>query len=321
MPNISNFRWRAMAKKDDPKTGEIFIYSVIDDTKWDPEDTTPASFKSDLDKLGDIKQLNIYINSPGGSPFAAAAIFNIIERGKKNFKVTTYNDGLAASAASIILMTGDKIIMPANALTMIHRAWTIGIGNANDFFKLATDLDIIDNTLADVYKTKNSKLSKEEIMKLLDAETWMNAQEMADQGFDIEPVEEKQVAACIKGDKLIANEIDFDIQNLGFKNFPVGKLPQVQNEIEPNSEQPNIKVNFVNNTNTKVKIIQSILRNGEGGYTLNIITEPEEPELPPIADHKPEENPTQPSGVFDLQKHIAKINQLTERRKNHERKA
>ena len=233
MPNNFNFQWKAEIKKGEPKTGEMYIYSIIDNIQWSPEDTSPMSFKSELDKLGDIKQLNIYINSPGGNPFAAMAIFNLVDRCKKKIKVTTYNDGLAASAASILLMMGDKIIIPSNAITMIHRAWTIEIGNANDFRKTANELEIIDNALIDVYMTKNQHLSRDEMTELVNVETWMNAQDALDYGFEIEVGEEKQIAACIKEDKLFAYETGFDIKSLGFKNLPIDKITKITNGVAP----------------------------------------------------------------------------------------
>jgi ATP-dependent Clp protease protease subunit len=197
------------------KTGELLIYGYIESTKWYDDDVTPKEFKKDLDALGDIDTLNIYINSGGGDVFAAQAIYSMLNRHKA--QKTTYVDGLAASAASVIAMVGDKRIMPNNAMFMIHKASSIAAGNASDFRKRADDLEKIEESIISVYQEK-SGLEREKIIELMTAETWMTAKEAKDYGFIDEIDEEKEVAACLDGCFLSVNGQKTDLSR--YRNPP-----------------------------------------------------------------------------------------------------
>lgn len=181
-------------KKIDDKTGELTLYGEISDTTWWGDEITPKQFKEDLDALGDIETLNVYINSPGGDVFAGQAIYTMLKRHKA--KVNVYIDGLAASIASLIAMAGDKVIMPENAMMMIHNPWAFASGNANDFRKLADDLDKIRESMIVAYQKKTG-LEKSKIIDIMDAETWLTAQECKEKGFADEIEEAKQAAAYI----------------------------------------------------------------------------------------------------------------------------
>lgn len=178
----------------DDKTGELTLYGEISDVTWWGNEVTPKQFKEDLDALGDIAVLNIYINSPGGDVFAGQTIYSMLKRHKA--QVNVYVDGLAASIASLVAMAGDKVIMPANAMMMIHSPWTWAVGNAQDFRKLADDLDKIRDSMVTAYQDK-SGLEAEEITKIMDAETWLSAKDCLEYGFADEIEEAKQVAACV----------------------------------------------------------------------------------------------------------------------------
>jgi len=178
----------------DDKTGELTLYGEISDVTWWGDEVTPKQFKEDLDALGDIDTLNIYINSPGGDVFAGQAIYSMLIRHKAYKNV--YIDGLAASIASLVAMAGDKVIMPANAMMMIHSPWTIAMGNAQDFRKLADDMDKIRDSMIVAYESR-SALTSEEIAEIMDAETWLSAKDCLEYGFADEIEEAKQVAACV----------------------------------------------------------------------------------------------------------------------------
>ena len=178
----------------DEKTGELTLYGEISDITWFGDEVTPKQFKEDLDALGDIDVLNVYINSPGGDVFAGQAIYSMLKRHKAQVKV--YIDGLAASIASLVAMAGDKVIMPANAMMMIHNPWTWGAGNANDFRKLADDLDKIRESMIAAYENR-SALTSEEIANLMDAETWLSAKDSLEYGFADEIEAAKDVAAYV----------------------------------------------------------------------------------------------------------------------------
>jgi len=189
--------WEVKASMEE-KTGDVFIYGYIVSYKSDDDDpdVTAASFKQALDDLGEIDTLNIYINSGGGSVFQAQAIYSILKRYKA--KKNVYIDGLAASAASFVAMAGDRVYMPKNATFMIHNPWTITIGNANELRKEAEVLDKIQVGMIEAYMSHiGDKIAEEKLVELLDAETWMTAQEAYDYGFVDEIIEAKEVAACI----------------------------------------------------------------------------------------------------------------------------
>ena len=178
----------------DEKTGELTLYGEISDVTWWGDEITPKQFKEELDALGDIDTLNVYINSPGGDVFAGQTIYSMIKRHKA--QVNVYIDGVAASIASLIAMAGDKVIMPANAMMMVHNPWAFAAGNAQDFRKLADDLDKIRDSMIVAYESK-SALTTDEIKKLLDAETWLSAKDCHEYGFADEIEEAKQAAACV----------------------------------------------------------------------------------------------------------------------------
>lgn len=184
-------------KNEAENTGELQLYGEIADSSWWGDEVTPKDFKSDLDALGDISQLNVFINSPGGDVFAGQAIYSMLKRHKAS--VTVYVDGLAASAASLVAMAGDNIKMPENAMLMVHNAWTIASGNAGDFRKLADDMDKINASIRTAYLAKAPGLTEDKITELMDSETWLSAHEAVDYGLADEIEDPKQYAASIKG--------------------------------------------------------------------------------------------------------------------------
>ncbi|MFC0525784.1 head maturation protease, ClpP-related [Pontibacillus salicampi] len=133
-------------------------------------------------------QINVHINSPGGDVFDGVAIHNLLKNHKA--EIIVYVDGIAASAASVIAMAGDKIIMPRNTMMMIHNASTFGFGNAKAFKKLANDLEKVDS--GPVLQSYTSRFVGEqgELQNLLDDETFLTADECYSLGFADEVAEE-----------------------------------------------------------------------------------------------------------------------------------
>jgi ATP-dependent Clp protease protease subunit len=201
--------------QDDSKVGELLLYGIISSSSWWGDEVTPKQFKKDLDALGDIDTLNIYINSDGGDVFAAHAIYSMLKRHKAT--KNTYVDGLAASAASLIFMVGDNRIMPSNAMLMVHKAWTIAVGNSDDFRKMADDLDKIEESIIGIYQERTGQ-SHEKIVELMTAETWMTAEDAKQLNFTDETNDEKQVAACLDAGMLSVNGIKMDLSR--YKNPP-----------------------------------------------------------------------------------------------------
>lgn len=228
--------WLFKAKTED-KPAELTLYGDISSTTWWGDEITPNTFKAELDALGKIDKLSIFINSGGGDVFAGQTIYSMLKRHKA--EKTVFIDGLAASIASVIAMAGDKIVMPKNSMMMIHRAWTIGIGNANDMRKLADDLDKVDSSIVSVYTDKTGK-TNEEIIGLMDAETWMSAQEAVDNGFADELEEEVLLAASMNDDFLEIGKQRFELER--YKNRP--KVAPVK------EESPEIRVDLIEKFNS-----------------------------------------------------------------------
>ena len=141
-------------------------------------------FISDLAKVSS-KVLNVEINSPGGDVFAGLAIYNALKGSGKEIVVKVM--GVAASAASLIAMAGDKIIMPKNTFMMIHNPWSFAAGNADELRDTAATLDKIGASLLATYAARTG-MSEDEIKPLLAKDTWMTADEALASGFATEVV-------------------------------------------------------------------------------------------------------------------------------------
>lgn len=161
-------------------TADIYIYGDIWDSWWSDETNSAICLKDKLLELGDISEINLHINSLGGDVFEGLAMFNLLKQHKATVKV--YIDGIAASIASVIAMAGDEIYMPKNSMMMIHNCWTYECGNAKDLRKAADDLDKIMEASIESYLSKVN-IERDELVDLLDGETWLTAQECLEKGF------------------------------------------------------------------------------------------------------------------------------------------
>ena len=193
---------------------ELHFYGeIVSDEweKWSDLDTCPEDVLNYLSKIENSKELDIYINSGGGSVFAGLGIYNILKRHKG--RKTVYVDGLAGSIASIIAMVGDEIIVPSNSFMMIHKPLCGVIGNANDMREMADTLDRIEEGLINTYKTKlKDNVDIETIKTMVNAETWLTGVE-ASRYFNITVTE---------ANKMIA-KVDTNLLN-SYKNVPENLL-------------------------------------------------------------------------------------------------
>jgi ATP-dependent Clp protease protease subunit len=161
--------------------GALYIYSEISDTTWYGDEVTPKEFQKELDALGSIHTLHIYINSPGGDVFAGHAIYTMIKR--CTAKTIAHIDGVAASIASVIPMAADKVIMPENAMMMIHLPGAGGFGNSIEHRKIADTLDKVTESMIAAYLGKAKSLTREKLASILEEETWLTASECLEYGF------------------------------------------------------------------------------------------------------------------------------------------
>lgn len=194
--------WKIINKKDN---AEILIYEQIGKGFWTDEGIAAKDFAADLKALGDIKNITLRLNSPGGSVFEGLGIYNLLKAHPAN--ITTYIDGIAASIASVIAMSGDKIIMPENAMMMIHDPSGLIMGTAENMRKMADTLDKIKESIKTAYKRTN--MTDEDIDRMMSEETWMTAADAVSKGFADEVVESVKIAA------------HFDFDKLGFKHPPM----------------------------------------------------------------------------------------------------
>ncbi|AWB32372.1 head maturation protease, ClpP-related [Orrella marina] len=171
-------RWYSMqaSTQNGKSVAEIRIYDEIG--FWG---TTAKEFVSELDEVSKgAESILVSINSPGGDVFDAFAIYNALKRNA--LPVETRVDGVAASAASLILMAGDNVVMPENAMIMIHNVWTFAAGEAEDLRKTADLMDKLRDGIVAAYVAKTGKDS-EEIIQMMDETTWMTALEAHAMGF------------------------------------------------------------------------------------------------------------------------------------------
>lgn len=184
------------------KSGEIWLYQEVGGY-WDG--VTAKQFSDELKKLSGVETINLHINSPGGDVFDGIAIYNMLKSHPASVVVDI--DGLAASIASVVAMSGDEVRIAANGMMMIHDAWAFAVGNSSDMRKTAEMLDKVDLNIVDTY-VKKSGSDSDKIKSLMSAETWMTSQEAKDLGLVDLITDELQMAA------------HFDLSKFRYKNQP-----------------------------------------------------------------------------------------------------
>lgn len=156
----------------------LFLNGTIAEDSWFDDDVTPQLFKEELvSGSGDI---TVWINSPGGDCVAAAQIYNMLREYEGN--VTVKIDGIAASAASVIAMAGDKVLMSPVSMMMIHNPMTIAFGDSGEMQRAIDMLASVKDSIINAYELKTG-LSRTKLANLMDAETWMDAGKAVELGF------------------------------------------------------------------------------------------------------------------------------------------
>jgi ATP-dependent Clp protease protease subunit len=194
-----NKYWKMQSLGNNEADIHLFGEVVSSGYEWSDSDTSATTFKQELDALGSVNNINLHINSPGGSVFEGVAIGNMLKQHPA--KVNVYIDGLAASIASVIAMCADTIFMPSNAMMMVHNPWSWAVGNAADMRKQADTLDAIGESMKLTYLEKaGDKLDAATLTSLLDNETWLSAQDCINYGLADEILPANQTAASISQD-------------------------------------------------------------------------------------------------------------------------
>ena len=165
-------------KADTPTVRTLYLNGVIAAESWLDDDVTPQLFKDELESgTGDIE---VWLDSPGGDVMAATQIYNMLKNYKG--KVTVKIDSLAASAASVVAMAGDEILMSPLSLMLIHNPLTVAAGNVDDMQKAIDMLDEVKQSIINAYELKTG-LSRAKISHLMDCETWLSAKKAVELHF------------------------------------------------------------------------------------------------------------------------------------------
>ena len=185
----------------------LYVYGEIisGSNKWDESDVTFKDFQQATENIKDNSTLEMYISSTGGSVFTTQSMIAMLERckEKKNIKIVAYVDGLAASCASWLIMVADEIVIYSNSMLMIHKPMTMAWGNANELQKEIDLLNKLENDIMlPMYMNKAKNITEEELKDLINAETWMAADEIKEK-FNVTYIEEeKKVAAKLEKDSI-----------------------------------------------------------------------------------------------------------------------
>lgn len=179
------WNWKESRPRDDLSGGDeskvkrtLFLNGIIAEESWWGDEVTPGEFRDELNaEDGDII---VVINSPGGDVFAAAQIYNMLKEYPGN--VTVSIDSLAASAASVIAMAGNTVIMSPVSMIMIHNPSTLAFGDSDEMERAKNMLDEVKESIINAYEEKTGQTRKQ-LAKLMDEETYMNANRALELGF------------------------------------------------------------------------------------------------------------------------------------------
>lgn len=171
--------WNLVLPEEAEKPAELYLEGEIAAESWYGDEVTPKQFREELASVSG-RDVTVWINSPGGDVFAASIIYTALMEHKG--AVTVKIEGLAASAASVIAMAGDKVLMAPTAFLMIHNPWSMGCGDAEELRHTAAVLDEIADGLVLAYEIKTG-LPRDTIRQMMADETWMSAQAAIDNGF------------------------------------------------------------------------------------------------------------------------------------------
>lgn len=175
--------------KNSDKQATIIIYGEIGETFWG-DGVSEKEIAKELQEIKDVEEIVVKINSPGGNVYSGIAIYNSLKNHSAKIKVEI--DGLCASIATVIAMAGDTIVMNPGTNYMIHDPMTVARGNIKNFESIIKRLEQAKNLILDIYMTK-VKIPKDEVIKLMEAETYMNGTEALEKGFITEVLNDEKI--------------------------------------------------------------------------------------------------------------------------------
>jgi ATP-dependent Clp protease, protease subunit len=187
-------KWLQIINKAAEKVTQLLIYDQIGKDWFSNDGVSAKEFAETLKEVPKDHEIEVFINSPGGNVWDGLAIYHQLQARKD--KVTVRVDGIAASIASVIALAGKELQMPANSMLMVHQASGIVIGTAEDMSAMSEKLKQHDQLIADIYAKKTGK-SREKMMALMEAETFMNGTEAKQLGFADVVTDEVKLAASL----------------------------------------------------------------------------------------------------------------------------
>lgn len=230
---------------------EVLLYDIIGEDWWTGEGVTAKKLRDEVKALGPVSELHVRINSEGGSVVEGMAIYNTLKELSPVTRVVVIVDGMAMSIASVIAMAGDEIRAHENATWMIHNAWNVLMGNADEMRKMAEVLDGIDRTIAGVYVARTGN-KEANIVEWMAAETWMTAAEAKERGFVDTIIPNKQAPKAVSAQtlKTVRNAPAWVRQRAAEKDRP--RLLQarsrfremIRDQDEPAPFQPTLVLDF-----------------------------------------------------------------------------
>lgn len=169
---------------------EILIYDFIGYDWWTDTGLTAMAFRDQLQALGDVQQLTVRINSPGGEVWDGMSIFNQLSQFQAH--TTVVIEGIAASVASLIAMAGDTVQAMEVSQLMIHDAWTIAVGNEQDLRDMADTLGKIDQQIADTYAIRSGSKTAKQFREIMNKDAYLTAQEAQEWGLVDEVIQTRK---------------------------------------------------------------------------------------------------------------------------------
>lgn len=234
-------RWEPAIRSAVDSDTSISVYDAIGEG-WDGSGVTAKRIGAALRSIGP-KDVTVNVNSPGGDFFEGVAIYNLLR--EHPAKVTVRVMGLAASAASVIAMAGDEILMGDGSFLMIHNAWAVAIGNRHDMLAASEQLAPFDAAMADVYAARTG-MSAKDTAAMMDKETWIGARQAVEDGFATGMIDGEQITKDTKasGEKRALAMIEASMAKAGysrstrrdaFKSLFSGKPGAAENDATPSA--------------------------------------------------------------------------------------
>lgn len=217
-PRKKFWRWRNQADGE-PEARVLELYGTIAEESWFDDDVTPQMFRDELfSGEGDVV---IFLNSPGGDCVAASQIYTMLTEYKGS--VTIKIDGIAASAASVIAVAGDTVLMAPTGMMFVHNPMTAAFGNKAEMEKAIEMLEEVKESIINAYELRTG-LSRARISHLMDSETWMNANRAIELGF---------ADGMLTDEKITAEMPAFEFSDRAVEMALINKITQKTRQEKP----------------------------------------------------------------------------------------